>query len=210
MKLECRSKINCLGQPFSGLPSLDFLLSFLLTKLVTSCLNILYTKLFMKHSKIAKKIVPDTAISEIMQSLRRIFKAIQDYSSEVSDKFGITGPQLWALNTISENEGLPLGELSKKMYLRPSTITGLVDRLEKKGYVVRNRDQRDRRVVNILLTSKGKRLAKKGPNPIQGKMIYGLRSLNRGELRSIYDSIQKLVEIMEAKNVKATFFFHQE
>jgi hypothetical protein len=57
------------------------------------------------------------------------------------------------------------------------------------------------------LTSKGKRLARKGPDPIQGKMIYGLRSLNKGELRSIYDSIHKLVEVMEAKNVKATFFF---
>jgi MarR family transcriptional regulator, organic hydroperoxide resistance regulator len=163
----------------------------------------------MKKSGIPKKIIPDIAISEIMQSLRRIFKAIHDYSSAVSDKFGITGPQLWALNTISKNEGLPLGKLSKKMYLRPSTITGLVDRLEKRGYAVRDRDQKDRRVVKILLTSKGKTLIKRAPNPIQGKMIYGLRSLNRGELRSIYDSMQKLVEIMEAQNVKATFFFHQ-
>lgn len=173
-------------------------------------MNILYAKLFMINPETPKKITPDIAISEIMQSLRRIFKAIHDYSFEVSGKFGITGPQLWALNTISKNEGLPLGELSKKMYLGPSTITGLIDRLEKRGYVVRNRDQRDRRVVKILLTSKGKGLAKRGPNPIQGKMIYGLRSLDRGELRSIYDSIQKLVEIMEAQNVKATFFFHQK
>jgi DNA-binding MarR family transcriptional regulator len=164
----------------------------------------------MKKPETPLKIVPDIAISEIMQSLRRIFKAIHDYSFEVSDKFGITGPQLWALNTISKNEGLSLGELSEKMYLRPSTITGLVDRLEKRGYVVRDRDQRDRRVVKILLTPNGKALVKRAPNPIQGKMIYGLRSLNRGELRSIYDSIQKLVKIMEAQNVKATFFFDRE
>jgi len=156
------------------------------------------------------KIVPDIAISEIMQSLRRIFKAIHNYSSEVSDKFGITGPQLWALDTISKEEGLPLGELGKKMYLRPNTITGLVDRLEKRGYVARDRDQKDRRVIKLLLTLKGKRLIKRAPNPIQGKMIYGLRSLNKAELRLIYDSIQKLVEIMEAKNLKATFFFDQE
>jgi DNA-binding MarR family transcriptional regulator len=164
----------------------------------------------MKKPETPLKIVPDIAISEIMQSLRRIFKAIHDYSFEVSDKFGITGPQLWALNTISKNEGLSLGELSEKMYLRPSTITGLVDRLEKRGYVVRDRDQRDRRVVKILLTPNGKALVKRAPNPIQGKMIYGLRGLNRGELSSIYDSIQKLVKIMEAQNVKATFFFDRE
>ena len=157
-----------------------------------------------------KNVTQDIAISEIMQSLRRIFKAIHNYSFEISDKFGITGPQLWALKTIAKNESLSLGDLSKRMYLRPSTITGLIDRLEKRGYVVRDRDRRDRRVVKIVLTPKGKGLAKRGPNPIQGKMIYGLRNLNRGELRSIYDSIRKLVAIMEAQNVKVTFFFDQE
>ena len=158
----------------------------------------------------SEQITQDVAISEIMQSLRRIFKAIQDYYYEVSDKFGITGPQLWALKTISKHESLPLGELSKKMYLHPSTITGLIDRLEKKGYVERDRDQRDRRVVKILLTPKGKGLVKRAPNPIQGKMIYGLRKLNKEELHAIYDSVQKLVEMMEAQNLKTTFFFDQE
>ena len=54
----------------------------------------------------SKQVTHDVAISEIMQSLRRIFNAIQDYSHDVSSKFGITGPQLWAGNTISQNENL--------------------------------------------------------------------------------------------------------
>jgi DNA-binding MarR family transcriptional regulator len=145
-----------------------------------------------------------------MQSLRRIFKAIQDYSQEVSKKFGITGPQLWALKTIYANGNISLGELSKKMYLHPSTITGVVDRLEKKGYVLRDRGQRDRRVVKLQLTPKGRRLIGQAPNPAQGKMIYGLRKLRREELNLIYDSVKKLVDIMEVRKVKATFFFDQE
>lgn len=152
----------------------------------------------------------DVVISEIMQSLRRIFKAIQDYSHEVSDKFGITGPQLWALKTISQNENLSLSDLSKRMYLHPSTITGVMDRLEKKGYVKRNRDQVDRRVIYLQLTAEGKKLVKRAPNPVQGRMIYGLRNLKKGELSLIYDSVKKLVEIMEAQNLKVTFFFDQE
>jgi len=157
-----------------------------------------------------KSISRDTAITEIMQSLRRIFKAIQDYSYDVSDKFGTTGPQLWALKTISQNESLSLGELGRRMYLHPSTITGLIDRLEKKGLVERDRDQTDRRVIKLRLTSKGKGLVKRAPNPIQGKMIYGLRRLKRKELNSIHHSVQKLVEVMEVQDVKATFFFDQE
>jgi DNA-binding MarR family transcriptional regulator len=138
----------------------------------------------------------DKTISETMQSLRRIFKTIQDYSQEVSDKFGVTGPQLWALKTIAQDGSLPLGELSKTMYLHPSTISGVIDRLEGKGYVVRDRDTGDRRVVNVQLTLKGKRLVSRAPNPIQGKMVY--------------QSVQRLVEIMEAQNLKVTFFYDQE
>jgi DNA-binding MarR family transcriptional regulator len=153
---------------------------------------------------------PDAAISDIMQSLRRIVKAIQDYSHEVSGKFGVTGPQLWALKTISWEGSLPLGELSKKMYLDPSTISGVIDRLESKGYVTRDRNQEDRRVVKVQLTPAGQSLVEKAPNPAQGKMIHGLRKLSKNELSAIYHSVDKLVEIMEVQNLKVTFFFDQE
>jgi MarR family transcriptional regulator, organic hydroperoxide resistance regulator len=158
----------------------------------------------------SKPIPRNEAISETVQSLRRIFKAIHDYSQEVSQEYGITGPQLWALKTISENGSLSLGELTKKMYLHPSTVTGVVDRLETKGYVFRDRGQKDRRVVKVQLTAGGMELTKKAPNPVQGKMIHGLRKLKQRELRVIHKSVEKLVEIVEAKNVKVTFFFDRE
>ena len=157
-----------------------------------------------------RPVARNIAIAEIMQSLRRIFKAIQDYFQEISKKYGITGPQLWALKTVAANGSLSLGELSKKMYLHPSTISGVVDRLEKKGFVVRDRGQEDRRVVKVQLTPQGKKIVAKAPNPIQGKMIYGLNRLKKRELTSIYDAVKELVEIVEAQNVKVTFFFDQE
>ncbi len=157
-----------------------------------------------------RPVARNVAIAEIMQSLRRIFKAIQDYFQEISKKYGITGPQLWALKTVAANGSLSLGELSKKMYLHPSTISGVVDRLEKKGFVVRDRGQEDRRVVKVQLTPRGKKIVARAPNPIQGKMIYGLNRLKKRELTSIYDAVKELVEIVEAQNVKVTFFFDQE
>jgi DNA-binding MarR family transcriptional regulator len=152
----------------------------------------------------------DFEISETVQSLRRIFKAIQDYSQEVSNSFGVTGPQLWALKIISEQPGITLGDLSRRMYLHPSTVTGVVDRLESKGCIVRDRDSIDRRVVKVNLTPAGQDLAAKAPNPIQGKMIYGLRKLSENELNIIYESVKRLAEIAEAENVEVKFFFDQE
>ena len=161
-------------------------------------------------NRTSKQFTREIAITEIMQSLRRIIKSLQDYSQKVSSYFGITGPQLWVLKTINQSGSLSLGELSKRMYLHPSTVTGVVDRLEKKGYVLRDRSDVDRRIVKVKLTSKGNKLAKKGPSPVQGRMIYGLRKLKKDELFSIYKSVQKLVEIGEAQNVKVTFIFDQE
>lgn len=152
----------------------------------------------------------DEEISETVQSLRRIFKTIEDYSRQVSSEYGITGPQLWALKTISEHDYLPLGELSRKMCLHPSTVTGVVDRLEDKGYVMRSRDATDRRVVTVRLTVAGRDLVKRTPSPVQGKMIYGLRKLKRNELRAIYDAVRRLAQIVEAQDVKVTFFFDRE
>ena len=152
----------------------------------------------------------DTEIYETMQFLRRIFKSLQDYSQEVSSSFGISGPQLWALKILSQQASLNLGHLSSKMYLHPSTVTGVIDRLENKGFVVRGRDPDDRRVVKVKLTPAGEDLVKKAPNPVQGKMIYGLRKLNENELNVIHESVKRLAVIAEAENVKATFFFDQE
>ena len=152
----------------------------------------------------------DKAVSETMQSLRRIIKSLQDYSQTVYSHFGITGPQLWVLKTIHQNGSLSLGELSRRMFINPSTITGVVDRLEKKKYVLRTRNEKDRRIVKVQLTPEGDRLARKSPNPIQGKMIYGLRKLKKDEIFAICQSVEKLVEIMEAQDVKVTFLFDQE
>jgi len=171
----------------------------------------LYSKHIVRVKKeMAKPITRDVAISEIMQSLRRMIKSLQDYSRMISSHFGITGPQLWALKTICQRGNLSLGELSRGMYLHPSTVSGVVDRLEKKGFVLRDRTEKDRRVVKVCLTPKGKMLVRRTPNPVQGKMIYGLRKLKKEKLNLIHGSVQELVEIMEAQNLKVTFFFNEE
>lgn len=158
----------------------------------------------------AKELTRDEAVSGTMKSLRRIMKSFQDYSQRVLSHFGVTGPQLWVLKTLAQDGDLALGHLSKRMSVNPSTITGVVDRLEKKGYVIRIRNQKDRRLVKVQLTPAGMELVKRAPDPMQGKLIYGLKRLKKDELYSIYKAVAKLVEIMEAHNVKVTFLFDQE
>lgn len=157
-----------------------------------------------------KKVSKKTAIAKIVQSFRRIFKAIHQYSEEVLKEFGVTGPQLWLLKTLREEGGTSVGELSEKMYLHISTVSGIIDRLEAKGYVVRKREAPDRRVVTVHLTAAGKRIVDRAPEPSQGKLLYSLQTLSEKEVLEMHDALQKIVRLMELEQIEATFFFSEE
>ena len=73
---------------------------------------------------------------------------------------GLTPPQFYVLATIGYAGGLPFGEIGAKMMVTVSNLTGIVDRLEEKKLVVRQRDATDRRVVRVILTDRGTRLYK--------------------------------------------------
>jgi DNA-binding MarR family transcriptional regulator len=76
------------------------------------------------------------------------------------EKQGLTPPQFYVLATIGYAGGLPFGEIGAKMMVTVSNLTGIVDRLEEKKLVSRKRDERDRRVVHVVLTEKGAKLYK--------------------------------------------------
>ncbi len=157
-----------------------------------------------------KKVTKKAAIAEIVQSFRRIFKAIQQYSEEVLKEFGVTGPQLWLLKTLRQEGGTSVTELSQKMYLHISTVSGIIDRLEGKGYVTRKREEADRRVVMVHLTQAGKRIVDQAPEPSQGKLLYSLQNLSEKEVVEMYEALQKIVRLMELEQVKVKFFFSDE
>lgn len=76
------------------------------------------------------------------------------------EKQGLTPPQFYVLATIGYAGGLPFGEIGAKMMVTVSNLTGIVDRLEEKKLVLRERDEHDRRVVHVVLTDKGAKLFK--------------------------------------------------
>src|SRR5579863_10429494 len=160
----------------------------------------------MQQTRISKKM----AIAQIMQSLRRIFKAIQQYSEEVLKEFGVTGPQLWLLKTLRQDQKSSVGSLSREMFLHISTVSGIIDRLEEKGYVTRKRTDKDRCVVMVQLTDAGERLVRQGPEPAQGKLLHGLQKLSVQEVTQVYDALQKIVQLMEADQIHVKFFFSEE
>ncbi len=145
-----------------------------------------------------------------MQNLRRIFKSVESYSRTVETRFGITGPQLWALWELGRHAPLALKDLAVSMHLTSSTVTGVIDRLLVKDLVVRAPDKIDRRRVCLSLSPKGQALIGQAPNPAQDQLLKGLKSLDPLQLKTLHQSLETLVKTLDADKLHAPFFFSEE
>jgi len=110
------------------------------------------------------------------------------------EKQGLTPPQFYVLATIGYAGGLPFGEIGAKMMVTVSNLTGIVDRLEEKKLVTRERDEHDRRVVRVVLTDKGGKLYK-STIPLFEKSISAVFTpLGRPEQKELSALLRKLIQ----------------
>ncbi len=116
----------------------------------------------------------------------------------------ITGPQLGCLSAVKESGPLTTTKFAQAVYLSPSTIVGIVDRLEEKGLVIRQRGNKDRRQVQICLTEAGERLVECAPSSLQDTLADTLKSLPELEQVSITLALEKVVEPMEAREIEVS------
>lgn len=140
----------------------------------------------------------------ILQSLRRIIRAIETHSQALVQNHHVTGPQLACLLAVREHGALTTCKLAHAVFLSPSTVVGIVDRLAEKGLVTRERGQRDRRQVLVALTEAGLRLVERAPSPLQETLSAGLRELPALEQVSITLALEKVVDLMNARGIDAS------
>ena len=99
-----------------------------------------------------------TAGSEIALLIREINLKINENMRSVFKNMGLTMPQLLVLRILTQKDGMKISELSNKMNLANSTVSGIIDRLEKLEFVNRIRSEEDKRVVYVELSKKSKNL----------------------------------------------------
>jgi DNA-binding MarR family transcriptional regulator len=139
----------------------------------------------------------------ILTAIRRIIRSVDIYSHKLELTCGVTVPQLSCLLRIVESGPLTLKDLSAEASLSPSTLVGIVDRLEHKGLALRTRSVKDRRQVLISATEEGVILASEAPSPLQDRLANALDELPEIERAAITLSMERIVELMEIRQVDA-------
>jgi len=149
-------------------------------------------------------------LEDIFDDLRRVFQIVQEYSKRVERETGLTGPQVWTIRTIAENEPIKISDIARLMYLHVATVVGIVDRLEARGLAVRTRDQQDRRVVHVALTKEGRELVANAPQVAQIMLLSGLEDLPDRKLKTIQSGLDLMVRILKAQHVPAKLLMSEE
>lgn len=90
----------------------------------------------------------------IIDSVRVLNNTAQAYIRQEIAKGGLTEPQVNAMIEIVAQDGLTITELSRRLHLNHSTVSGIVDRLEARGHIMRNRDEKDGRYTRIFATER--------------------------------------------------------
>ena len=137
----------------------------------------------------------------IMAALRQITHAVDTYSRRLKSEYDVTVPQLICMFAIIEKGKSTTSAIAQNIHVANSTIVGILDRLEKKGLILRKRDTEDRRKVFVSATAKGKKLIADAPSPLQDKLLESLEKLPELEQTAIALSLEKIVSLMGAEDI---------
>jgi DNA-binding MarR family transcriptional regulator len=139
----------------------------------------------------------------ILRNFRIAFRSVQQHSHWVESQCGVSGAQLWAMWELLLAPGLKVSELSRAMAIHQSTASNLLDKLEKRGLVQRQRKGPDLRVVRLFLTPEGLEVVNRAPRPAQGVLTDALSRLPGNVLENLGQSIEMLVAEINMKDEKA-------
>ncbi len=126
----------------------------------------------------------------ICYRLKSTMKRVEKHIGQGLDSFGVTMAQSFILFALLEKDGCTLTEIGNRAQIDNSSLTTMVDKLEKEGLVERRLYAQDRRVVTLYLTEKGRELA----NTI---FNFGL-NLNEELKNSLADEPKKFYKSLEA------------
>lgn len=132
-------------------------------------------------------------ITQQYQMIHDIYVLLDDGDRRVLQPFGLTMPQYRVLQCLGEEHGQRLTTLSERLLRAKSTITRIIDQLERDGLVIRMSDDDDRRAQRVVLTPEGAEVLSKAHDAHQQALVYRVeQALSEPEQTEFCALLQKL------------------
>ncbi|MCY1635197.1 MarR family winged helix-turn-helix transcriptional regulator [Marinifilum sp. D737] len=142
----------------------------------------------------------------IIIKIRRIVRSINLESKKIQKDHGVSIPQILCLEYLKSSTNYQATQKSIRAHLNlnSSTVTGIIGRLEKKGYLARLPKTGDRRTTVIALTSLGDQLLKNTPDLLQQRLAVKLKKIPDTDLERIEETLEILVNMLEIEELEAS------
>jgi MarR family transcriptional regulator, organic hydroperoxide resistance regulator len=141
-------------------------------------------------------IAPDlkSDVDQVLEAILYLYTESRRITKELAKRADLTGPQLTVVKLLEAFGDLSLSELSDKIRAQNSTVTGIIDRMERENLVTRERSKEDRRVVYIKLTTKGRELAREIPVEPMEVFKSALETLSQQEMKDLLRIMTKVAK----------------
>ncbi len=136
-------------------------------------------------------------VLEFMRTLWALDHALQSASKRMESRVGVTGPQRLVIRIVGRNPGISAGAVSDILHLHPSTLTGVLKRLESRGIVERRSDPADARRALLHLTARGRALDDVRSGSIEFAVRRALGRLPSRTVQAARTLAESLVEELE-------------
>jgi DNA-binding MarR family transcriptional regulator len=140
---------------------------------------------------------------DILRSLRRIIRAVDLYSRKLMMQTGLSGPQVICLRQLALHGPMQTSHLAEAVNLSSATVCGILNRLEQRGLVVRERQAEDRRRVLVSLSDAGEDTVDNAPPAMHDSFLFKLRALPAERQIAIHQTLAQIVRMMSADELDA-------
>jgi DNA-binding MarR family transcriptional regulator len=148
---------------------------------------------------------PETQV--ILDSFRRIVRVLRESSRAAEQRVGLTGAQLFVMQTLARHPQLSVNELADRTRTHQSTVSVVVSKLVERGLVRRESSTSDARRVVLALTPEGKTLLRRAPDAAQERLIAAIEGLPGSARVDLSHLLVQLVEIMDAADEEPGMLF---
>jgi DNA-binding MarR family transcriptional regulator len=149
---------------------------------------------------------PVPPLGEVLDFMRLIWAvdhALQRMSKQMEKTIGVTGPQRLVLRIVGRFPGISAGELARLLHLHPSTLTGILARLERQGSIRRRPDPRDKRRTSLGLTHRGRQFDVATEGTIEAAVSRALTGASADEIRAAREVLLSIANSLEESPAEA-------
>lgn len=133
---------------------------------------------------------------EVARLFQEVMGLFRHNMKNIIQEAGMSAPQGMLVGLLGKNKKMKVTELSKHLYLPNSTVSGLIDKLEAQGMVIRERSKEDKRVVYVSISPKFEELHEKFHKEIEKNVENILNKGNIEELNKIYEGLYILKKLL--------------